>query len=144
MPEVPALIAPTPVEDTPEVAAAKAAHLQAIEEAKKRNEEADKMEQMEKAMEMQAEAEMKAAEPQPEAPKESEQAPGNTEAEVISSRKKRDLVATAYHAPLLAHAHAPLLTYSALPVAAAPVAVRSATLTKIVNTPGHAVSYRVD
>ncbi|XP_021967193.1 cuticle protein [Folsomia candida] len=58
---------------------------------------------------------------------------------------------TAHHAPAAVTyaAAAPALTYSAAiapaatVVAAAP-AVRAATLTKVVNTPGHAVSYRVD
>jgi len=71
-------------------------------------------------------------------------------------------------APALTYAAAPAVTYAAAPavtyaaaapaavtysaaiapaathVVAAPHAVRSATLTKVVNTPGHAVSYRVD
>jgi len=50
-------------------------------------------------------------------------------------------------APALTYtAAAPALTYAAAPaavVAAAP-AVRPATLTRVINTPGHAVSYRVD
>jgi len=41
-------------------------------------------------------------------------------------------------APALTYAAAPAVSYAAVP------AVRAATLTKVVNTPGHAVSYRVD
>jgi len=63
-------------------------------------------------------------------------------------------------APAVTYAAAPAVTYAAAApaavtysaaiapaathVVAAPHAVRSATLTKVVNTPGHAVSYRVD
>lgn len=46
---------------------------------------------------------------------------------------------TSYAAPALAYSAAPVVAHAA-PVAA----VRAATLTTVVNTPGHAVSYRVD
>lgn len=105
-----ALVAPLPVEDTPEVKAAKEAHAKAISEAKSRNAEADK--------------------PQ--------------------SRRKRGILAAAplaiaHPAVLPAAVHAPI-AYSAIhpaAVVAAPL-VREATLTKVHNNPGHAVSYRVD
>lgn len=47
-------------------------------------------------------------------------------------------------APALTYAAAPAVTYAAAPAVVATQAVRQATLTKVVNTPGHAVSYRVD
>jgi hypothetical protein len=45
-----------------------------------------------------------------------------------------------------AHSYAaPALSYATSPLAVSAVpAVRAATLTTVVNTPGHAVSYRVD
>jgi len=48
-------------------------------------------------------------------------------------------------APAIQHlAAAPALTYAAAPSVISTQALRQATLTKVVNTPGHAVSYRVD
>ncbi|XP_049801387.1 cuticle protein 7-like [Schistocerca nitens] len=88
------------------------------------------------------------------------------EVEAVKSRSKRGI------APVVAHAVAPAVAYSAPAVVAAPAvtyaahvaapavayaapvaapavvaaapAVRTATLTTVVNNPGHAVSYRVD
>ncbi|KAJ8967418.1 hypothetical protein NQ314_002925, partial [Rhamnusium bicolor] len=74
------------------------------------------------------------------------------EYEVAKSRSRRSVaVATpvaysglglAYSAPLV-HSAAVPVAYST-PVAAVGPALRSATLTTVVNNPGHAVSYRVD
>jgi len=119
-PVVANLVAPSPVQDTPEVVEARANHAKAVADAIARNAEAEK-----------------------------------ADADKPQSRRKRGLIAAPIAAPLaLAH---PAITYSALahPIAysaiAAPVhtvvaapAVREATLTRIQNTPGHAVSYRVD
>ncbi|XP_050690763.1 cuticle protein-like [Eriocheir sinensis] len=148
-PEVPALVGPEPVQDTPEVAAAKASFRSLLEKA--------------------AAAPETAAEPAPEAAAES----------TSESRKKRAIVAapavlpyaSPFHFP---YAHTAPLTYShpwaysgALPAvtgytgipaitaytgipaattyaAAAPAAPKDATLLRVENNPGHAVSYRVD
>lgn len=124
-PEVPALTGPEPVMDTPEVAAAKAAFKIAYDEA------------------------AAAAEAAPD------------------SRKKRSVVApAAYHyasplrfsyafsAPAYSYpaaaysaAYPFATTYTGTPAstyAAAPAAIRDATLLRVVHNPGHAVSYRVD
>lgn len=64
------------------------------------------------------------------------------DADKPQSRRKRGLLTAA---PIVAAA--PAITYSAVAtpvVALAQPAVREATLTKIVNNPLHAVSYRVD
>lgn len=66
------------------------------------------------------------------------------------SRGRRSVAAVTYTAPAAVYA-APAVAYSA-PAVAAPVAyaapaaplLHAAQLTTIVNTPGHAVSYRVD
>jgi len=47
-------------------------------------------------------------------------------------------------APAVTYAAAPAVTYAAAPAVVAANPLREATLTKVVNTPGHAVSYRVD
>lgn len=151
VPVAPVLVGPSPVQDIPEVAEAKIAHQKAIEEAQARNALADKQDAAEAISETSG---VQQAQP----------------AEEAKSRRKRGIVYTsalpAVHAPLTysshvvsapvtyaaAHptwtyaAHAPVVTYAAAPVTtvvAAP-AYRQATLTKVVNTPGHAVSYRVD
>ncbi|CAL8114188.1 unnamed protein product [Orchesella dallaii] len=138
-PVVAALVAPEPVQDTPEVVEAKAAHAKAIAEAVARNAEAEKADA----------AEEPAAADKPQ------------------SRRKRGILAAAAPIALAAPAvhtvqvaapiqtiqvaapiqtvqvaAAPALTYSSIVHAAQPV--RQATLTKIVNNPLHAVSYRVD
>jgi hypothetical protein len=133
VPPAPVLVGPAPVVDTPEVAEARAAHFKAIEEAKARNAEADKKDAAEgsNAEETKDNNKGDAAEVL-EAPKADE---------AKKSRRRRAVVY-----PTLTYS-APVVTYSAaVPtavVAAAP-AFRTATLTKVVNTPGHAVSYRVD
>jgi len=118
VPVVAPLLAPAPVQDTPEVAAAKAEHMKAVEDAKIRNAEADKKD-AEEAKETPAPAE-------------------NKDTEEKKERRKRQVIA--YSAPTaIAYSH----VLPATPIVAAP-AVRTATLTKVINTPGHAVSYRVD
>lgn len=153
VPEVPVLVGPAPVQDTPEVAESKAQHAKLVEEAIARNAEADKKD---------------AAEAPKEAEKVEEDAATEKKGEEeVKSRRKRGAVYLAspqvYAAPAVTYAAAPAVTYAAAPVvthhvptltyAAAPAltysaiaapAVRAATLTKVVNTPGHAVSYRVD
>jgi hypothetical protein len=152
VPEVPALVGPAPVQDTPEVVEARAAHAKAIEEAQARNAEADKQD---------------AAEGQ--APQEQPQSRRKRSLVAVSSPLVQSVPAVTYAAspylhstvlgantltyaaaPAVTYAAAPAFTYAAAPaVIAAPTvlatqAVRQATLTKVVNTPGHAVSYRVD
>ncbi|ODN03525.1 Cuticle protein 7 [Orchesella cincta] len=133
-PAVPVLVGPEPVQDTPEVAEAKAAHAKLVAEAVARNAEADKADEAK-------------------------------EAEKPQSRRKRGIIAAAAPIALASPAvhtiqvapalhtlqtvqlaAAPAITYSAIApaVVAAAQPVREATLTKVVNTPGHAVSYRVD
>jgi len=115
-PVVANLVAPSPVQDTPEVVEARAAHAKAVADAIARNADAEK-----------------------------------ADADKPQSRRKRGLIAAAPIAySAIAH---PAITYSAIahpvavPVAATYVAapaLREATLTKVVNNPLHAVSYRVD
>ncbi|XP_071451864.1 larval cuticle protein A1A-like [Hetaerina americana] len=95
-PVYPELVGPEPVQDTPEVVAARAEHLAAHAEAKSR------------------------------------------------TRRQAILSPFAYaHHGVLPYAHGVLpYTHGVLPYAAP--AVRPATLTTVVNNPGHAVSYRVD
>ncbi|XP_046404523.1 cuticle protein 7-like [Ischnura elegans] len=90
VPETPALVAPEPVQDTPEVVAARAEHLAAHAEVKSR------------------------------------------------SRRQAILPITPY-----AFSHATPYAYPYAYPYHAPL-VRKGTLTTVVNTPGHAVSYRVD
>ena len=105
-PAVPALVAPEPVTETPEVAQARAEHEKAVAAA----------------------AAAAAAEPEEPAP--------------AQSRRKRGIAYTI--AAPVTYAASPV-TYAAAPIAlAAPtVALRQATLTKVVNNPGHAISYSV-
>jgi len=139
VPAVQALVAPVPVQDTPEVAQAKADHAKAVEEAIARNAQAGD---------------------------ETGETNNDAEATVVESarRKKRGVAYTLAAHPAITYAAgihhygyaaAPVAYgYAAAPavVAAAPAVVaaapaqplREATLTKVVNTPGHAVSYRVD
>jgi hypothetical protein len=152
VPDTPALIAPLPVQDTPEVAAARAEHARAIEEAKARNAAADVADAAK--------------------PVESRKKRGLAYTYPVATHGYSTLT---YGAPLAYHtAVASPVTYAAAPVAVAaahpvtytaahpvtyaavaaahPVtysaavvpALRTATLTKVVNNPGHAVSYRVD
>ncbi|MPC28792.1 Cuticle protein 6 [Portunus trituberculatus] len=152
-PEAPALAAPEPVQDTPEVAAAKASFRSLLEEA---------------AATPEATSET-VAEPAPEAAAETAVEPAAEDAAV--SRKKRAVVVPAtypfhaplsfsygYHTPLTYSAGFPttysagfpaLATYSGIPAvttysAAAPATVKDASLLRVVNNPNHAVSYRVD
>ncbi|KAG8237234.1 hypothetical protein J437_LFUL017511 [Ladona fulva] len=92
VPAVPDLVGPAPVQDTPEVVAARAEHLAAHAEAK--------------------------------------------------SRQRRQAILPLGYNGLHAYPYALPYTAHALPYAAHHV--RPATLTTIVNNPGHAVSYRVD
>ncbi|KAK8406018.1 hypothetical protein O3P69_007028 [Scylla paramamosain] len=152
-PEAPALVAPEPVQDTPEVAAARASFRSLLEEAAATPEAASET----------------VAEPAPEAAAETAVEPAAEDATV--SRKKRAVVVPAtypFHAPLsFAYGYNTPLTYSAgfpatyaagLPAvatysgipavtaysAAAPAAVKDASLLRVVHNPNHAVSYRVD
>jgi hypothetical protein len=99
---------PAPVQDTPEVAAAKAAHLRTVDEVKHR--------QRRGVITYAATPYTYAHHPWGHA--------------------------VAYTAPVTTYAAAPLAHTYTSAVLTHPV--RQATLTKVVNTPGHAVSYRVD
>jgi hypothetical protein len=163
VPEVPVLVGPAPVQDTPEVAEAKAQHAKLVEEAIARNAEADKKDAAEAPKEAEKIEEDAAPEKKGEEEVKSRRKRG---AVYLASPQIYSAPALTYAAaPALTYAAAPALTYAAAPavtyttaahvptltysapvstvVAAAP-AVRAATLTKVVNTPGHAVSYRVD
>lgn len=152
-PEAPEVAAPKPVQDTPAVAAAKASFRSLLEEAAATPEAASET----------------VAEPAPEVAAETAVEPAAEDTAV--SRKKRAVVVPAtypfhaplsfsygYHTPLTYSAAFPttysaglpaVATYSGIPVsttysAAAPAAVKDASLLRVVNTPNHAVSYRVD
>jgi len=156
------LVAPSPVQDTPEVVAAKAAHFQAVAEAQARSGRKKRGVAV-------------AASPlaynynlgYPSVATYNYGAPALTYSAVSSPVIAHQAYAhQAYAHQAIAHPAVSPITYSAVaaPVAqtyavAAPVAqtyavatpvvaaaqpLREATLTKVVNTPGHAVSYRVD
>jgi len=147
VPEAPVLVGPAPVQDTIEVIEARAAHAKAIEEAKIRNAEADKVDGAEE-----------------KAPEEQAQSRRKRSVIAVSSPLVQSIPTVTYAASPYLHSTvlgssilgsnliganligANHLTYAtpAIHTLAAPQAVREATLTKVVNTPGHAVSYRVD
>lgn len=143
------LVAPVPVEDTPEVAEAKIAHMAAVEAAK-----SGVVAPLPVAPEMEL---PKPVEDTPEvaaakadhaaaviaakalADASPEETPAETPKE-SSERRKRQVIGLPL--PLL---RSPLAYSVAAPVAVAPaVATRDATLTQVVHNPGHAMSYRVD
>jgi len=139
------LVAPAPVQETPEVAAARAAHLSAHNEVKSR----------------QRRGAVYAASPLTWASH-----PYGTHHAYTYNTAYTSPITTYAASPVTTYAASPVTTYAASPVttyaaspittyAAAPLAhtytsavvspvVREATLTKIHNNPGHAVSYRVD
>ncbi|CAG7729920.1 unnamed protein product [Allacma fusca] len=121
------LVGPAPVQDTVEVASARAAHLAAVQEARAgRKRRGLAYTYGTHLTTLGAPAVTYAAAP------------------AISYAAAPALTYAA--APAVSYAAAPALTYAAAPAVsyAAVPAVRAATLTKVVNTPGHAVSYRVD
>jgi len=154
VPVVPELVGPAPVVDTPEVAEAKAAHARAVAEAQARNAEAEKVEAEAPKPETQSRRKRSILVSSPIVQSSILRTPSSwaySTSPLLTSHVVSPSVTYAA-APALTYAAAPAVTYSAAPAvtyAAAPTVVaanplREATLTKVVNTPGHAVSYRVD
>lgn len=143
LPEAPVanLVAPLPVQDTPEVAAAKAAHLAAKTAPVAA---APVVPAADLPVPVQDTPEVAAAKAEFAAKYEAAKAA----AAAAPARRKRQVFA--YGTPYLnfpyATPYAAPYAYAAAPaVVAAPAQpVREATLTKTILTPGHAVSYRVD
>lgn len=131
------LAMPTPVEDTPEVSEARAAHLAAIEDA--RNGVVAPLPEA-PAVELPVPVEDTPEVAAAKAEHAEAHAAAKAAAEAAPERKRRQAILPlplAYSAPLIR-------TAPVVSVAAPAVAVRDATLTKTVLTPGHAVAYRVD
>lgn len=134
VPIVAPLVGPAPVQDTAEVAAAKAEHAKAVADAISRNAEADKADAAEKAEEKVEEG----AGENKEAPA----APAAKEGEVISAISRRKRSPGFLAAPVVTYsAHVPTYTYAAAPAVIGTPLLRSATLTRV-HTP-HSVTYRV-
>jgi hypothetical protein len=133
------LVGPAPVQDTPEVVAARAAHLAAVQEASARS--GRKRRGLAYTYPVGAGAITYSAGPAITY----SAAPALTHAYAAPATYTYAAPATyAYGAPAYSTLAGPV-TYAAAPaVVAAGPALREATLTKIVNNPGHAVSYRVD
>ena len=129
------LAAPLPVQDTPEVAEAKAAHLAAIEAAKSGVVPAAPVDL---PVPVQDTPEVAQAKAEHEAAK---VAAAKAAAEATPAVRRKRQILTYASAPVAVALNP--LGYSA--VAAVPAnPVREATLTRTVLTPGHAVAYRVD
>lgn len=131
------LVGPAPVQDTVEVASARAAHLAAVQEATARAGRKRRGLAYTYGTHLTtlgAPAVTYAA------------APAYTYAAAPAYTYAAAPAVTYSAAPAVTYSAAPALTYAAAPAVsyAAVPAVRAATLTKVVNTPGHAVSYRVD
>jgi len=135
------LVGPAPVQDTPEVVAAKAAHFAAVQEAQARS--GRKRRGLAYTYPTYGAVTYAAA-------------PAYTTHAIAApaavTYTHAPAAVTYTTSPAVTHAVAAPVAYAAAPVAysAAPAvyatgqAYRTATLTKIVNNPGHAVSYRVD
>jgi len=124
------LVGPAPVVDTPEVAVAKANHFAAVQEAQARA--GRKRRGLAYTYPVAAHGLTYAAHPY------AAYGYGYTAAAAPAVTYAAAPAYSYAAAPAYSYAAAPALTYAAAP------ALREATLTKVVNTPGHAVSYRVD
>jgi len=164
VPVVAPLVGPAPVQDTPEVAAAKADHAKAVADAIARNAEADKVDAANKIEEKVEEKAGENKEASQAVAVPAKEGDGEVITAPVNVRRKRSpgFIAAPVAAPVVTYSvAAPAITYSAPTVhypaatltyatapattvlAAAPAAwVRSATLTKV-HTP-HSVTYRVD
>lgn len=140
LPVAPSVAIQGPV-DTPEVMAAKAQHFAAVAEAKSR--------QKRQILYSGIPAGHSAVYGTPAVYSNVVAAPAVSYSNVVASPAVTYSNVVASH-PVVAATHpvtyaaAHPLTYSAAHTVVAAPAVREATLTKVVNTPGHAVSYRVD
>jgi len=149
LPEGPAALAaalPEPVQDTPEVAAAKAAHMAAHEAAKANDgalpEVVYQTNDLVAPTPVQDTAEVAAAKAEHQAAWQAALAAAQASGEGSESRKKRSVFFGGYTGlPLMPWG----LRSAAVVAPAFPTTnVREAVLSKTVHNPGHAVSYRVD